>query len=588
MYVKIETARLDYFRNNQKQIRAEFYQDIVSEMPTSLRRLFATLLMLCNPDHPKLLWDKFKVYITDDYIHDNISSKGTELQALKDIGLILESLGKNINDYKIVSFSVNIDENERLRRMMVDDIGNLDIEGGFACTTSLNNEQQFAYDTIMKKVNSKSSGVYFIDGTGGVALLACVRSQNLIVLATTSSGVYAFLLLRGRTAHSRFKIPLEIIGEISCSVSKQSALGTLLKMSTLILWDEAHMVNRCAVEAVNKMLRDITDSNLPFGGKVVVLGGDFRQVLLLIPKGKKEDIIRASLVFSDLWPLYSHLPLVENMRAKFDPTFCDYLLRIVNGMKLEHNCNCIQLPHNIIVPFEDEITSLKFLISHVFPNIEAYVDNLHVMANRVILTPRNECVDNINRILLDQNSGQIYTYYSFDEAIDKLEQSLYENFLNTLTPNGIPPYELKLKINCFVMLLRNINPSERLCNGTRFTCRKFDKNVILVEITNVKSLTFWISLGFVLLYEFGVSCFFFKCEGVLCNICSKEEPNVVHCDVFTWICIYLYCRYWWTNFSEGLFKSSKFMAKTSGGSDPVCLSSKKKTCPTTLALISKQ
>lgn len=45
----------------------------------------------------------------------------------------------------------------------------------------------------------------------------------------------------------------------------------------------------------------------------------------------KEEIMNASLVFSELCPLLSHLPLVENMRAKFDPTFCDYLLRIGNG-----------------------------------------------------------------------------------------------------------------------------------------------------------------------------------------------------------------------------------------------------------------
>lgn len=33
--------------------------------------------------------------------------------------------------------------------------------------------------------------------------------------------------------------------------------------------------------------------------------------------------MKASLIFSDLWHLYSHIPLVENMRAKLDPAFCD-------------------------------------------------------------------------------------------------------------------------------------------------------------------------------------------------------------------------------------------------------------------------
>ncbi|XP_022881048.1 uncharacterized protein LOC111398366 [Olea europaea var. sylvestris] len=193
--------------------------------------------------------------------------------------------------------------------------------------------------------------------------------------------------------------------------------------------------------------------------------------------------MKASLVFSDLWPSYLRLPLVENMRAKSDPMFCTYLLRIGNGTEEERTCKCIMLSNSIILPFEDENTSLKILIHHVFPNIQAYVDNLHNMINRVILTPTNECVDYINKILLEQIPGDFSTYYSFNEATDKSEQSLQEDFLNTLTPNGIPPHELKLKVNCPVMLLRNINPSEGLCNGTRLTCRKFEKNVILVEIT---------------------------------------------------------------------------------------------------------
>ncbi|XP_022870378.1 ATP-dependent DNA helicase PIF4-like, partial [Olea europaea var. sylvestris] len=132
------------------------------------------------------------------------------------------------------------------------------------------------------------------------ALLAGVRCRHFIALATASSGVAASLLPGGRTAHSRFKIPLEMVGEVNCSISKQLALGTLLKMCRLIIWDETPMVNRCAVESVDKMLRDIIDCNLPFGGKLIVLGGDFRPILPVVPKGNKEDILKASMIYSYL------------------------------------------------------------------------------------------------------------------------------------------------------------------------------------------------------------------------------------------------------------------------------------------------
>jgi len=54
--------------------------------------------------------------------------------------------------------------------------------------------------------------------------------------------------------------------------------------------------------------------------------------------------------------------------------------------------------------------------------------------------------------------------------------------LNSLTPNGLPPHALKLKINCPVILLRNIDPANGLCNGTRLVVRGFQRNTIDAEI----------------------------------------------------------------------------------------------------------
>jgi len=305
-------------------------ESIIYEMPASLRRLLATLLILYNPNNPKLLWNKFKSYMIDDSIHENISSHDAELHGLKDINCILESVGKNINDYEMVPFNVNINKNDKLKRMIEDETTNLNIDENYIYEANLNNAQQIAYDMIIEKISLGLGGAFFIDGPGGTgktylykALLRTVRSKNVIALATASSRLSASFLPGGRTAHSRFKTSLEITGEVSCSVRKQSALGILLKMCKLIIWDETPMVNRCAIEAVDKMLKDINDCNLIFGGKVMVLGGDFRQVLPIVSKGKKEDIINASLVFSYFWPLLTHLSLVENMRAKFDTIFCN-------------------------------------------------------------------------------------------------------------------------------------------------------------------------------------------------------------------------------------------------------------------------
>ena len=100
---------------------------------------------------------------------------------------------------------------------------------------------------ILKAVDGGDGGVFFVDGPGGTgktylyrALLARVRGQKKIAVATATSGVAASIMPGGRTAHSRFKIPLNLEGA-SCSFTKQSGTAKLLRMASLILWDEATM-----------------------------------------------------------------------------------------------------------------------------------------------------------------------------------------------------------------------------------------------------------------------------------------------------------------------------------------------------------
>ncbi|KAM3300032.1 hypothetical protein ACQJBY_041180 [Aegilops geniculata] len=73
-------------------------------------------------------------------------------------------------------------------------------------------------------------------------------------------------------------------------------------------------------------------------------------------------------------------------------------------------------------------------------------------------------------------------YHSFDSAVDDPHNYYPPEFLNTLTPNGMPPHVLKIKINCPVILLRNIDPANGLCNGTGPVVRGFQRNVIDAEI----------------------------------------------------------------------------------------------------------
>jgi ATP-dependent DNA helicase PIF1 len=193
--------------------------------------------------------------------------------------------------------------------------------------SQLNTEQLLAFDTIVNAVLSEKSGFYFVSGYGGTgktflwnAIVTHLRSYKKIVLRVASSGVASFLLPGGQTAHSRFKIPCDLDDTYTCNIKRGTILAELIKSTSLIIWDEAFMTHRSAFEALDRSLRDLlaSDSELAektcFGGKVVVLGGDPRQILPVIENGTRPQIIDAAITNSPLWAPVSVLHLTKNMR----------------------------------------------------------------------------------------------------------------------------------------------------------------------------------------------------------------------------------------------------------------------------------
>jgi hypothetical protein len=125
--------------------------------------------------------------------------------------------------------------------------------------------------------------------------------EDGIAIAVASSGIAALLLVGGRTAHSTFKIPINIDADSTCNVPLGSDIAELIQHAKLIIWDEAPMAHKHIFECVDKTFRDImgavdeSNKNKLFGGKVMLLGGDFRQILPVVPRGSRGDIVSASL-----------------------------------------------------------------------------------------------------------------------------------------------------------------------------------------------------------------------------------------------------------------------------------------------------
>src|SRR5271170_5736704 len=127
-----------------------------------------------------------------------------------------------------------------------------------------NADQWAAFDEIMAAVETKSGQCFFLHGPGGTGktyvyntLCYLLRGQGKIVLCVASSGIASLLLIGGRTAHSTFKIPIEIHEGSTCSIGKNSDLAKLIRVTDLVIWDEAPMQDCHIHEAVDRTFRDI-------------------------------------------------------------------------------------------------------------------------------------------------------------------------------------------------------------------------------------------------------------------------------------------------------------------------------------------
>ena len=133
----------------------------------------------------------------------------------------------------------------------------------------------------------------------------------------------------------------------SCGFDKESDKTAMFKKAKLIIWDEAPIMHRYCFEAFDRTMRDIMsydgvdNTDKPFGGLSVVLGGDFSQIFPVIRKGCRKDILASSINSSKLWSHCKVLILTTNMclrasivRVEQDEIrkFVDWMLSIGDGI----------------------------------------------------------------------------------------------------------------------------------------------------------------------------------------------------------------------------------------------------------------
>ncbi|CAF3415114.1 unnamed protein product [Rotaria socialis] len=207
---------------------------------------------------------------------------------------------------------------------------------------TLNEAQRLAVDKILGAYYRRSAttgSCFFIDGSGGTGkiylyntLCHLFKGKCVSVLTVAWTGIAANLLTEGRTVNSRFKLPVSLLETSTSNIRPNTKEADTIGKADVVIWDETLMTPSYALKAVDILLRDIMNINIPFGGKVGVLGVDFRQVLSVVRFANRSQLVFTSLKSSELWPYFKTIHLSKNMRTGLsEEEFLEWLIKLDNG-----------------------------------------------------------------------------------------------------------------------------------------------------------------------------------------------------------------------------------------------------------------
>ena len=164
----------------------------------------------------------------------------------------------------------------------------------------------------------------------------------------------------------------------------------------------------------------------PFGGKIIILAGDYRQCLPVIPRATRQEIVKSCINKSDLFVNFKVFQLTENMRVKAsgDPNleaFDKWTVSIGDGISNDTN-GLTSIPQhmfynikpNTATNSKQEEDCMRELCTIIFPDLDINIQNPKWLDGRTILAPTNREVDALNDIMQNWVPGTAIILTSTD------------------------------------------------------------------------------------------------------------------------------------------------------------------------------
>jgi len=487
----------------------------------ALRHLFALALQYTTISNPLAIWERFWPSMSDDIRHILATGQvpvppgAEEIEGRidPDYGLYLlqeylKEIGKSLPEYglpePILSWvTQQPDFNNRIIEEELAYDLHQEEETYNIMRAQLNQEQKNCFSEILNIVEkyeqnprgNHTSG-FFLQGTAGTGkaflhnrLCSYLRARGKIVLCVASSGIAAQLFPGGRTAHSRFKIPVSNALNSGCNITSNSPLAQLIRKTLLIIWDEVPMQHKSCFEAVNWTLNDIchvSDSSL-FGKIPTVLGADFAQILQVVRRGSQQATVQAWRQHSSIGYSLQVLRLGTSMRIEANNSnqICiDFLKSLVNDANMYGKIN---LPAYI-----GRVETVGHLCDQLYPQalLTEAVTSHRALIGRAILAFKNDTVNDFNNSHLDKRRGTEHRFAATNkvelcqEAADSEPYAV--EYLQSINLASIPPSCLRLKIGVPLILIRNLSLKHGMSNRTRLRLLGINRNCLQVAILGGK------------------------------------------------------------------------------------------------------
>ncbi|XP_057381787.1 uncharacterized protein LOC130704353 [Daphnia carinata] len=433
------------------------------QMPIQLRQLFVNICVHCSPNNAQLLFNNNLQHLMEDFTRRGHEDEITKNLALKCIQDMLRHSGHNLEEFQLA-----VPDFQMIHR-------------------------------LIEEEEDEGSDEFFLDGPGGTGktflyntLINVLEGQGKSVIAVASTRIASILLSNGSTYHSRFKIYPPITETTTSKKEEHHVEAHNIRKASLIIIGEVTMMTVHALDAIDKLFRKVTKSSVAFGGKVLLLGGDFRQCLPVIKHGNRVKIVELTTKSSRTWSDILKLRLSRNMRTAADSVeFANWLIHLGNSTHSRTASlgpDAIEIPQDFLLDGHTE----ESLVNHVFGDPENLLlpEVEEQITTRAILCPKNDDCLKINNYIIRQMPGQRRRYASMNsiESEDPEEIANFPTeFLDTLKVSGIPPHILELKVGAIIILLKNIDSRQGLCNGTRLIIKTLTDNLIHATIAAGKN-----------------------------------------------------------------------------------------------------